>query len=444
MNILFYVEPWVEKNWPAWRDLWLSMVHAPLCRGLAQLPEARCYFITGSAQVPALSLFDGWLDYRSAAVTPEELSPLFPDALSAMLAWNDGSASAAQTDGMMALLKRKLAGFTPDIIINYFTPAPFLAQAFPQALVLHEDYAAFSRAPFPVAFSFDPCGLMRHGFLARYAETLRQRQATPAEQKFLAALRRHYGAGIVQARNPFTHAQLTQGKNFQQLVLLPLQVGKSFAFEGQGAFTSQLDMLEQVLTGLPPAIGVVVTEHSDWERALTPAVLADMRARHPHFLYEPHVADYLYPAQFLLPLVDGVVTLSSSVGLQALLWHKPVCALGQSQINAVAECTALGQFPAVLARGLDEAQHATQDAWLAFLFTRFIVPATADYLQNPAWLRARLTQWQENFRHGVDADFFPPIDTLPRLLRHYLRHADRAVPQPRRAATAPGLIPTAR
>lgn len=86
MNILFYVEPWVEKNWPAWRDLWLSMVHEPLCRGLAQLSDVHCFFITGSAQTPALRRFDGWLRYHSAAITPEELTGLFPNALTAMLA----------------------------------------------------------------------------------------------------------------------------------------------------------------------------------------------------------------------------------------------------------------------------------------------------------------------------------------------------------------------
>ncbi len=431
MNILFYVEPWVEKNWPAWRDLWLSMVHAPLCQALAQMPEAHSFFLTGSAQTMALHQFDGWLDYRNATVTPEELSPLFPDALTAMLAWNGDSASATQTQNMIALLKHKLDGFVPDIIVNYFTPAPFLAEAFPDALILHEDYAAFSRAPFPVAFSFDPCGLMRHGFLARYAVTLRQQPVPPEGRNFLAAVRGHIGADILQKRNPFTRAQITHGKNFQHLILLPLQVGQSFAFEGQGTFTSQLGMLEHVLASLQPTIGVVVTEHSDWERSLTPEVLADLRARFPHFLYSTEFDDYLYPAQFLLPLVDGVATLSSSVGLQALLWHKPICALGQSQINAVADCTALEHFPALLETGLNEQRRAAQDALLLFLFTRFIVPASADYLYNPAWLHDRLTLWQENFRRGVNADFFPPLDTLPRLLQHYLHHTDRDVPKRR-------------
>ncbi len=351
-----------------------------------------------------------------------------------MLAWNNGTASAAQTAAMIALLKTKLNGFVPDIIINYFTPAPFLSQAFPQALVLHEDYAVFSRPPFPVAFSFDPCGLMRHGFLARFGAPLRQQPLPPGGRRFVSALRQHYAANILQQHNPFTRAQLTGGRSFRHLVLLPLQVGQSFAFEGQGSFTSQLDMLTQVLTALPPDIGVVVTEHSDWERNLTPEVLAALRARHQHFLYCPEFDHILYPAQFLLPLVDGVATLSSSVGLQALLWHKPICALGQSQINAVAACTKLAEFPNILVRGLSQQQRAAQDAMLYFLFTRFIIPAGAGYLQNPAWLHGRLTQWLAQHRRGVAADFFPPLDTLPRLLRHYRRHANHNVPQARTAA----------
>lgn len=434
MNILFYVEPWVEKNWPAWRDLWLSMVHAPLCRGLAQLPDVHCFFVTGSAQTAALRQFDGWLDYRSAALTPEELAPLFPDALTAMLAWNNGTASTAQTAGMIALLKAKLNGFVPDIIINYFTPAPFLTQAFPQALVLHEDYAAFSRPPFPVAFSFDPCGLMRHGFLARHAATLRQHAVQADGRQFLATLRQYYGEDILRQRNPFTRAQLTGDRPFHHLILLPLQVGQSFAFEGQGSFTSQLDMLTQVLNAVPHTIGVVVTEHSDWERSLTPEILADLRLRYPHFLYHAAFDDILYPAQFLLPLVDGVATLSSSVGLQALLWNKPVCALGQSQINSVPGGATLEQLPDLLAQGLSAEQRDAQDALLYFLFTRFIVPVSADYLQNPVWLYDRLTQWLTHYRRGIDADFFPLIDTLPRLLQHYIHHSDRNVPRKRAAA----------
>lgn len=297
----------------------------------------------------------------------EELSPLFPDALTAMLAWewrqrkrhadpkHDSFAQAQEAGWLRAGHHRQLlhAGTISDRSLSR-RPDTTLK------------ITAFSRAPFPVAFSFDPCGLMWHGFLARYAVTLRQQPVPPEGRNFLTALRGHIGADILQKRNPFTRAQISHGKNFQHLILLPLQVGQSFAFEGQGTFTSQLGMLEHVLTGLQPTIGVVVTEHSDWERSLTPEVLADLRARFPHFLYSTEFDDYLYPAQFLLPLVDGVATLSSSVGLQALLWHKPNPAPGQSQINAVADCTTLEHFPALLETGLNEQRRAAQDALLLF------------------------------------------------------------------------------
>jgi hypothetical protein len=196
-------------------------------------------------------------------------------------------------------------------------------------------------------------------------------------------------------------------------------------------------MLCYVLERVRPDIGVVATEHPDWERTLTPEATAYLRRVYPNFICLDKFEDYEYPSQSLLAHVDAVATVSSTVGLQGLLWKKPVCALGDSHINAIADVTdieKLGEF-------LDSKAYKAKDNILYYLLSRFYFLANGEILHNAEWLEKRLQEWLARYRNsGIDENFFGPIDTPFRVLKSYLRGAIPDIPRLSRAKLQRDMI----
>lgn len=415
MNILFYIEPWIEKARPEWKDVWIEAVLLPLYQAVQAFSEQRCCFVLGDAQRVTA---ERWLQQESTQtgiITQAELRTIFPDYLSASLAWQRCTAPPEAQRAMQALLANKLQGFVPDIIISFMMPVPFLRTMFPQALVLHQEVGGFSRAPYPAAWHLDPCGMFADSFVTRFAPQIAATALTAAQEEFLAGFRQTFCDELLLAKNPFTRQELIGNKPVKHLLLLPLQISDYIAFEGCCDYASQWDMLTQVLEQTPQHTGVVVTEHSDWGRMLTPAANAYLRRTYPHYIHSDRFEEFEYPSQYLLPLVDAVATVSSSVGIQGLLWRKPVCALGNSHINAMADVTDIAQ----LRNYLESGRYQAKDALLYFLLTRYYFMGEG-YLWHPAWLEPRLRYWLKAYREqGIDAGFFPPIADDTPLLAAY-------------------------
>lgn len=424
MNILFYIEPWIEKARPEWKDVWIEAVLLPLYQAVQAFAEQHCFFLLGDAQRVMAERYLQRPGTQTGIITQPELRAIFPDYLSASLAWQRGAAPPAAMAAMRNLLAGKLQGFVPDIIISFMMPVPFLRAVFPQALILHQEVGGFSRAPYPAAWHLDPCGMFADSFVSRFAPQLAAPPLTAEQQEFLTGFRQTFCDELLLAKNPYTRHMLIGNKPLKHLLLLPLQISDYIAFEGCCGYRSQWDMLTHVLDNVRPDIGVVVTEHSDWGRMLTPAANTYLRRTYPNYIYAERFEDVEYPSQYLLPHVDAVATVSSSVGIQGLLWRKPVCALGNSHINAMADVTDIRQ----LGGYLDSAAYANHDNLLHFLLTRYYFMG-ANYLWNPAWLEARLQQWLSAYRErGVDADFFPPADADAALLSAYRAAAYPHIP----------------
>lgn len=415
MNILFYIEPWIEKARPEWKDVWIEAVMLPLYQAVQAFSEQRCCFLLGDAQRVMAERYLRRQGTQTGIITQPELRAIFPDYLTASLAWQRDAAPPAARQAMQQLLIDKLQGFVPDIVISFMMPVPFLRAMFPQALVLHQEVGGFSRAPYPPTWHLDPCGMFADSYVSRFAQQIAAAPLTAEQQEFLAGFRQTFCDELLQAKNPFTRQELIGDKPLKHLLLLPLQISDYIAFEGCCGYRSQWDMLTQVLDNVRPDIGVVVTEHSDWGRMLTPAANAYLRRTYPNYIYTERFEDVEYPSQYLLAHVDAVATVSSSVGIQGLLWRKPVCALGNSHINAMADIADIAQLGSYLEGG----SYRDKDNLLHFLLTRYYFMG-GGYLWNSRWLEAWLRHWLEAYRgRGVDAGFFPPADTDAALLDAY-------------------------
>jgi capsular polysaccharide export protein len=167
----------------------------------------------------------------------------------------------------------------------------------------------------------------------------------------------------------------------KQFVLLPLQVHD----DTQILLYSELKTMEQFLDFVIPAIEkyneqknttiqVVVKEHpSDFGRIDYNGLKA--RYNRPYVLFLR-----FYPTPLLIEKAAGVITINSSVGIEALLKHKPVITLGRAFYNVSGLATYV-QSPEDLEKELDavvnqRVNHTLIDQFLYYLRYSYLVDGT--------------------------------------------------------------------
>src|SRR5262249_33868801 len=106
--------------------------------------------------------------------------------------------------------------------------------------------------------------------------------------------------------------------------------GRSGAnFDGLVSYRTQFEYLYDVLAAAPKDVGVIVTEHPSDEPVLRRSgpnsILDALRRTFPNIIFLDEFRRYQSSSQFLVPRVDGVWSVSSSVGYQTLLFN---CVLG--------------------------------------------------------------------------------------------------------------------
>ncbi|MBI1274313.1 MAG: hypothetical protein GC131_09575 [Alphaproteobacteria bacterium] len=428
MKILFYVEPWIEKNHPSWKTGWITGVLLDMAHQLNHAGGHSVFFLMGDAQdecEPELQK----AGCTSAIISQTELRQIHNDYLQASLEWHQGTYKPETMAAMQSLVRKKLNGFEPDIIMSFIMAVPFLRDMFPGALTLVQETAifAYGAKPYPTTWYFDPMGSFQNSFFRKYG--VEAAGELPEEgRKFLALFRKKFLDRILRKKTPYTRAQLIGGRKVDYLLLLPLQQGQYFLLNGCSRYAAPWDIVCDVLDRAGPRIGVVVTEHVHWheDSIARHNALTYLRRRYPNFIYLEDFACWENVSHLLLPHIDAVASVSSTVALNALLWQKPVVALGDSQLNGVADLADIEQ----LAGYLDAKRYRHKDNVLYFLLTRYAF--MDEYVRKSQRLIGILQTLLDTWRKaGVTKDFYAQTyDTPWRLLKAYFRAADANVPKP--------------
>lgn len=211
-----------------------------------------------------------------------------------------------------------------DCILLWETPVPFLERMYPDALIVHQMPGAFSRAPYPHTVTFDPQGLFRHGTLFTEADTIRN-QPSGSEIRELVETFKQISRSTMAELQPFRRRDLDASGRWKSLQLVPLQVSAHYAFMADTGFGSQAEFLLHVLNRADPEAGLVVTQYITpkiQDAILTPELSTQLRSRWPNLIHRPEFDRIPGISQYLTSLVDEVVTCSSSVALQAMVWHR--------------------------------------------------------------------------------------------------------------------------
>ncbi len=339
------------------------------------------------------------------ALRQMQITPLFGVPSAAVLeGLHRGTLPREQTEAYAALARDALGGFVPDVVLT-LTPADHLRAAFPDALLLHAESAAYSRFPFPYCWFFDPRGFWDRSVPAHCARALRDRELTPNERALLARFRRRFRAYFA-AMSPFGELERALRSRFRRIGFLPLQFAGEPGFDANAPFRSQGELLLHVVERLPEDVALIVTEHSTahWlGDVIDPDTRAFLERKYPNVA----LVDFRSiegAGQYVLHHADFVVSVSSSLGLQALLFEKPLVAIGTSHLAALATAPDLGH--ALRANGVPSTE--ALDRVLGWLVARYFVPERLTL--DPAWLAESLTHAVHAFRAGAS-----PLELVPEI-----------------------------
>lgn len=202
---------------------------------------------------------------------------------------------------------------------------------------------------------------------------------------------------------------------FDRLCLLPLQISNEFSFDGMANYRTQFEYLYDVLAATPNDVGVIVTEHPNGEPVLrrsgSLSNLDALRGTFPNLIFRDEFRRYQSPAQFLVPRVDGVWSVSSSVGHQALLFGRILGSPPSTELSNVADETTFENFFARLGKR----KSPNLDTVLAWMLERYLVPAPL--LTDGRWLQNYLQRRLDAARSALDPiDAFVPTADTERLM----------------------------
>jgi glycosyltransferase involved in cell wall biosynthesis len=421
MKILFYYDPVTHKNDSLWRRAHVG-VDRPIYEALIRSGADRDVHV----KMMMNARYEQVLEEHGIAchdtVFVEEgafLEPFADKHADINRLWFEQQYTAEQLERTAALVRNRLGGFVPDVVVSW-TPAPFFSQINPQALVLHKEMGLFQRSPYPPTYFLDPLGYYGRSLLTRRITELRDGTFDPCQREALASLRQHFHTAI-DSKSPFKEQIAALRQRFDHLLLLPLQYNQYFTFDSVCPYRSQAALAEAVLEKTPQNVGVILTSHR--YGALSEQELAYLCRRFPNLIHIDSLNDYQNPSDLILPYVDAVVTVTSTLGLKALFWRKKLITVGRSYLDWLDDGNDLND----LARVLKVPYHPAKDRALAWFLFCYSIPQ--HYNGEGTWISDFLGDLLTTYRErGADALFREPIADPARLTRDYIARTGRNFP----------------
>lgn len=329
MNILYMLEPAIELGNPEFR---FATLRSSLFHQIKALRSsgAQTHLITGEA-VASRAMQEGYLEelHSVSAIDHFEWTQ-GENSFERSIRHQSKNYKDGEIDRLRKIIKAQLpSDFSPDIIFVWESPMYFLEEIFPEAKIVYQMPGFFSRSPFPELVKFDI------GLLDQAADAVFIEGKQPLVDEALEQLRSQ-DKSFFRSLNLVEPLVSSIKHKFQGLVLFPLQIDHYFMVDYLLQRRSQFDIVLDLLQKTPSNIGVLVTNY--WSGNLRSAVLSAenvryLRNKFSNFVYIEKFNTIQTVSQLLLPLVDGVYTISSSVGYQAAYWGKPVFSVGASHIT---------------------------------------------------------------------------------------------------------------
>jgi len=421
INILIYSEPiifldQIEKN-EKYIIGFLNMIVKPL--NSLREPKYKIWLICNEFQ-----LLDEHIDYdvELIRVTQRELTNNWKyKPFELMEQWQTGSYNEEILEYYCELFKTKI-NFKPDIIFTIFS-VPFLEKLFEDALIFGYIIGIISRPPYPYtqSFAIGDLGRAFDSYTSRYWNSIKDcHQLTGTNKKILNEFKIK-SKNILEKNNPFKELLKEYREKFKYLYLLPLTQPFHLYLAKQGTYRSEFHFLLDVLDNTPDNVGIIVTTHPMLLNYLDKEIIAALKKRYRNFLNDPSFVKYLSASQFLLPEIDGVISLGSSVAMQAMIFNKKIITFGQILLDCMRDASSFEEF----AKTLDKPA-TNKDELLFWYLTRYCL--TPKYYLNSEWLDAFLMRSLEKFKNKDFENFYELIDEPSVIFKHLIEGMDENIP----------------
>jgi hypothetical protein len=419
MKVACFVSPLVQANGPGFNYGWVEAL-AKLLQPLRREGRCECMLITGgwfrdwAGRNGKAHLLAGlrtiWLDELSLYRRIREVGEFSTSLDQTSQQANDAEQPALRV--IADVVGPSVRGFEPDIIIGFAGQANYLAKLWPTALRLHVERGHFGRDPYPFSMYFDHVGTQARSAVAK-AERLKLVYHLTSDARALVSAFRAQMAAALNSVDPFRSYDFRS--RVDRVCLLPLQISNEFSFDGLVKYRTQFEYLYDVLAAAPKHVGVIITEHPSGEPVLRrsgPSSNMDvLRGTFPNMIFLDEFRRYQSSSQFLVPRVDRVWSVSSSVGYQALLFNRLLGSPPSTELSKIADATTFEDF-------FDRLGHCNptnSDRLIAWLLERYLVPGTL--LADGHWLRDYLQRRLDAARSATDPiDAFVPTADADRLM----------------------------
>jgi hypothetical protein len=370
LHILFYIDPLIERDSPLWKRGWLSSFVLPIISGLLKegsVDEDFACVVPTSLITQAKEALP--LKVRIEAIDQLEMIPKFGrSALEISNNWYSEEYDSRSLEAMTNLIKKRLTRFSPDICIS-FSPSPFLSKAWPKSKVLNLEYGFISRSPFPETVYFDPRGMYQSSVLACYQSEIKSFAPSSSDLNLVKQIRNDFCGPQNNSNESLERVASKFSTEFESAVLLALQFSNYYAYDSHAYFQSQYDLLIHVLSKVPKNIAVIVCEHPE-HLILEDETVKYLRSKYPNFIWNPLFREIHGASLQLLNYVKAVITVSSSLGLQSLLFKRPLIVIGESHLNLIADSHTLSDLPILL----DKKWPKWKEKVLAWLLNHYCIP----------------------------------------------------------------------
>lgn len=333
MNILFYLDPSIEFNNPSFRYTSFKNSILPQAKALheaghkitiivnsviAKMAETECLAINGIDLV-VVDIFDvtNMRSFSAIAIDNDrEKLNLICDIL--RKSWENRN--------------------QPDIIIVWESVTPYLSHIFKEAKIIFQTPGYFSRPPYPQLISLNS-GLLE----STASPDAYSWDKTIDFNKIRSELREFFAK-----TSSISHKLTKLRQKFEKIILFPLQIDGYFMVDSQIKGRKQINLIYEILERLPRNIALVVTDYRSKDinsNVINKYNESILKEKYHNFVYDEEINQSFCVSQQLLPLVDGVITISSSVGLQAAFWELPLFVYGNNYVskfktaNSISELT---------------------------------------------------------------------------------------------------------
>ena len=321
------------------------------------------------------------------------------------------------SSALKSLLAHKIGNLKPDLIYTT-TENKFLDILFPNTLKFINEAGMFGYPPYNWSNYYDNNLAYSSAFHIRYKKELEEIKINEKQKNFVDEIRDNFLDCFNSSNNPFkkTIEIIRSRSKFSHIIALALQPYDASTTFLHHPFKSNYQLIIDVLDEVDKDIGVIITEHR-FGKILSKDIINHLKIKYENFIYIDSLTQYKYHTQLILPYVDGLITISSTLGFQASFYKKSVYSPMSSNLSSFSDASNLKDF----IESIRSKAISNKDSMIYFLLTHYWIPG--DYIVDGKWMydffERSINKHLKN--QDMSFDFFERIDTDNSLIKKIIK-----------------------